>query len=153
VQFRLSYNNEGFSFWRCEIKGSDPEKGIQVVYKKRPDDGKQLPTEANDGLIVATCVRELTDRREAASSGELSLKKAAVQKVFDDMVDVVKRTLRLVRWKANSVGGPNPIRSTTTENFVWPVEGSNWKRVSDAVFGRLTLNQRSCPIQLAGGPT
>ena len=67
-------------------KDRTPRRGIQVVYKKRPDDGKQLSTEANDGLIVATCVRELTDRREAASSGELSLKKAAGQKVFDDMV-------------------------------------------------------------------
>jgi hypothetical protein len=143
MHFRLSYITKDFHFGDAEIKASDPEKGIQVVYKKRPDDGKQLPTEANDGLIVTTCERELTEKlhKEAVDSGVLSLNKEAVHKVYDDMTDAVQRTLRLTRWKTNAIGGPNPIRSTTAEYFVWSVDGSKWKRVSDAVFGKLTIHQ------------
>jgi hypothetical protein len=143
MHFRLSYITRDFFFGDVQIGVSIPDKGIEVVYKKRPNDGEQPPHEGYDGIIVATCERELTERlnNEAASSGELSLKKAAVQGLFDDMLDAIQRTVRLVRWKTNAVGGPNPIRSTTTEYFVWSVDGSSWKRVSDAVFGKLTIHQ------------
>jgi hypothetical protein len=143
MHFRLSYITRDFYFGDAEIKVTDPDKAIEIIYKKRPDEGDRPPHEKNDGLIVATCQRELTERlhKEAVDSGVLSRNKEAVQRVYDDMVDAAQRTLRLARWKTNAVGGPNPIRSTTVEYFVWSIDGSNWKRVSDAVFGKLTLSQ------------
>ena len=129
MKFRLSYITKDFHFGDAEIKVADPDKAIDVVYKKRPNDGVPPPHEANDGLVVAICERELTERlhKEAVDSGVLSRNKEAVHKVYDDMVDAVQRTLRLARWKTNAIGGPNPIRMATTNYFVWSVDGSDLK--------------------------
>jgi hypothetical protein len=133
--FRLSYITKDFHLGDAEIKVSDLEKSIEVVYKQRPKDNEPPPLEANDGLIVAVCERKLSERlhSEALSSGILSRKKEAVGKVFDDMYDFIQRTLRLARWRTNIRGGPNPIRMGTTNYFVWSVDGSHWEMVSDSV--------------------
>ena len=59
MQFRLSYMTKDFHFGNAgdaEIKVTGPDKEIEVVYKKRPIDSVPPPHEANDGLIVTTCV-------------------------------------------------------------------------------------------------
>jgi len=136
MRFKLSYITRDFHFGNAEIRVLDPGKGIEVVYKKRPSDGDQPPYEGYDGLIVAVCERSLTERlrNEAVSSGFLSRNKGAVQKIFDDMNDAIRRTVRLVRWKTNANGGPNTIRMGTVNYFVWSVDGSTWKSVADSVF-------------------
>jgi hypothetical protein len=119
MRFKLSYTTRDFRFHdgtdNFEIRASDPDKGIQVVYKERPKDGEQPHHEPNDGLIVATCERSLTERlhNEAVSSGVLCRKKEAVQKIFDDMDDAIQRTVRLARWKTYAIGGPYTIRMRT----------------------------------------
>jgi hypothetical protein len=141
--FRLSYITNDFNFGETEIKVSNPDKGIEIVYKKRPNDGELPAHVGSDGLIVATCHRALADRlrEEAINSGILSRNKEAVQKVFDDMVDAIQRTVRLARWKTNAIGGPDPIRMGTVNHFVWSVDGSNWKQVADSIFMKVELHQ------------
>jgi hypothetical protein len=143
--FRLSYITRDYLFGAAEITASDPDRGIQVVYKNRPKDGEQPPEEAYDGLIVATCERTLAERlhNEAVSSGVLSRNKEAVHKIFDEMQDAIQRTVRLARWKTNAIGGPNTIRMGTPNYFVWSVDGSNWKLVADSIFAAVgfTFNQ------------
>jgi hypothetical protein len=92
--FRLSYITRDYLFGDAEIRASDPDKGIQVIYKNRPKDGEKPPYQAYDGLIVATCERTLAQRlhSEAVSSGVLSRNKEAVQKIFDQMQDAFQRT-------------------------------------------------------------
>jgi hypothetical protein len=99
VYFRLTYITGNFIFGNAEIKVSDPGKGITISYTKRPKDAQQPPYEKNDGLIVAQCQRSLSERLygEAVSTGILSQNKAAVKQVFDDMNDLIQRTLRLAR--------------------------------------------------------
>jgi hypothetical protein len=139
MYFRLSYVTSDFHFGESEIKVSDPDKGITIVLKQRSDDGERPPFQQNDGLIVAICVRDLPERlqNEALTSGALSLRKEAVQKAHDDMWDLIQRTLRLARWRGNTRGGPNPIRSGVPNSFVWFVDGSNWKMVSDYMSIRI----------------
>jgi intracellular sulfur oxidation DsrE/DsrF family protein len=136
MRFKLSYITRDFHFSNTEIRVLDPGKGIEVVYKKRPnDDGEKPPYEENDGLIVAVCERSLTERlhNEAVSSGVLSRNKEAVQKVFDEMQGAIQRAVRLARWKTNAIGGPNTIRMGTPNYFVWSEDGSNWKLVADSI--------------------
>jgi len=120
-----------FYYGDVEIKTSDPLKKIQVILKKRPA-GSELPAvERNDGLIVATCERALSERlqHEAETSGLLSINKEAVPQVYDEMYDCVTCTLRLIRWGTGAAGGPNPIRTATPNYFVWSFDGTNWKLV------------------------
>jgi hypothetical protein len=144
MRFRLSYITRDFLFQdgtsNFEIRVSNPDKGIEVVYKKRPKDGEQVPHdggagyEAYDGLIAAVCEVDLAERlhNEAVSSGVLSRNREAVQKIFEDMNDAIQRTVRLVRWKTYAIGGPNTIR---TQNYCeWSVDGSNWKFVADSLL-------------------
>ena len=139
--FRLSYITRDYLFGDAEISASDTARGIQVVYKNRPKNGEQPPYEAFDGLVVATCERSLAERlhNEAVSSGVLSQKKEAIQKIFDEMQDTIQRTVRLARWKTNAIGGPYTIRMGTPNHFVWSVDGSDWKLVADSIFGALGL--------------
>lgn len=149
MRFKLSFITRDFRFHdgteNFEIRASDPDKGIQVVYKERPKDGEQPPHEPNDGLIVATCERSLAEtlHNEAVSSGVLSRNKEAVQKIFDEMQDAIQRTVRLARWKTNAIGGPSTIRMGTQNYFVWSVDGSHWKLVADSIFATIdfTLTQ------------
>jgi hypothetical protein len=135
MHFRLSYVTKDFLFGDAEIKVSDPDKGIDVVYKQRSTDDTPPPFEKKDGLILATCDRKLTERlhTEALSTGILSFKKPAVREVYDDMFDFIGRTLRLARWRTNRRGGPNPIRMATPNSFAWSVDGADWKMVADSI--------------------
>jgi hypothetical protein len=139
VYFRLTYVTGNFLFGDAQIKVSDPDKGIEVIYKQRPKGSEAPPYENNDGLIVALCQRSLPERlyNEAVSTGILSQKKEAVNLVYDDMTDFIQRTLRLARWRTNIRGGPNPIRSAVPLFFVWSVDRSNWKMVADSVSLRI----------------
>jgi hypothetical protein len=140
MRFRLSYITRDFLYHdgtgNFEIRVSNPDKGIEVVYKNRLKEGEQVPHteraayEPYDGIIAAVCEVNLTERlhNDAVSSGVLSQKKGAVQKIFDDMNDAIQRTVRLVRWKTDAIGGPNTIR--TPDSFEWSVDGSNWKFVA-----------------------
>lgn len=137
MHFRLSYITRNFLFGDAVISVSDPDKGVEVVLKQRADDGQPPPFEKNNGLIVAVCERNLSERlhKEAVTSGVLSLKKETVKYVFDDMSDFIQRTLRLARWRTNARGAPNPIR--TGHGFMWSVDGSEWKMVADSISLRI----------------
>lgn len=139
MHFRLSYITKDFLFDDTEITVSDQDKGIAIVYKKRPQNSEPPPFEKNDGLIVAVCERNLTERlhNEALSSGVLSRNKEAVLRVYEDMHDCIQRTLRLARWRTNIRSGPNPIRSGTPNYFAWSVDGSDWKMVANSVFPKI----------------
>lgn len=139
VYFRLTYITSNFLYGDVEIKVSDPERGMEIIYKQRPKDSDRPPYETNDGLIVALCQRSLSERlyNETVSTGILSQKKEAVKQIFDDMTDFLQRTLRLARWRTNIQGGPNPIRSGVPDFFVWSVNGSNWKMVTDSISLRV----------------
>lgn len=134
--FKTTYITRDFYYGDAtEIKTSDPIKKIEVVLIKRPTGGEPPPLEKNDGLIIATCDRILTERlqQEAETSGVLSFKKEAVRQVYEEMYDCVIRTLRLLRWRTGSMGAPNPIRMGTVDYFVWSVDGTNWKLVADSI--------------------
>ena len=84
MRFRLSYVTRDFLYHdstsNFEIRVSNPDKGIEVVYKNRPKDGEQVPHaeragyEPYDGIIAAGCEVNLTERlhNDAVSSGVLS---------------------------------------------------------------------------------
>jgi hypothetical protein len=144
MHFRLSYITRDFYFGDAEIRVSDSSQGIDVVYKQRPSNTDEPPPfESYDGLIVARCGRNLSDRlsNEAAASGVLSLNKEAVKQVREDMEDLIQRTLRLARWKTNAIGGPNPIRMAPRNHFVWSADGSDWKMVADSISATLRISQ------------
>lgn len=141
--FRLRYITTYFDFGDVEIRASDPSKGIEVVYTKRLKDDEPPPLEPNDGLIVTTCERALSDRltAEAAATGMLSFKKDDVHTAYEDMHNCMDRVLRLVRWRTNARGGPDPLRMCGKDYFTWSANGSDWKMVSDAVFAKLVIGQ------------
>jgi hypothetical protein len=143
MHFRLSYITKDFLFGDAEIRVSDPNKRIEVVYKQRPTDNTPPPFEKNDGLVLATCDRKLSERLhgEALSSGILSIKKAVVREVYDDMFDFIGRTLRLARWRTNRRGGPNPIRMATPNGFAWSVNRTEWKMVADSLSLKVKFGQ------------
>ncbi len=148
MRFRLRYITKDFYFGDAEIKVSDPDRGIEVVYRRlRTDDGEMPRVEFTDGLIVATCERSLSERlqNEAVNSGVLSLKKEAVCNVYDDMYDSIERTLRLTRWRTNARGGPNPIRVAMQSYFAWSTEGSTWNMVADCVSAKFEIEQIDRP--------
>jgi hypothetical protein len=142
MHFKMTYVTRDFVHGGAQIEVFDPAKSIKVVLRQRKADDAERPSlEKNDGLIVATCERSLSDRLQAETlaSGTLSLRKEAVKKVYDEMSDLIQRTLRLARWRTNSRGGPNPIRSAVPSYFVWSADGSNWKMVADSISARIRL--------------
>lgn len=141
MHFRLSYVTCDFAFADKQISVSDPDKKIEVVYRRRLPTDEPPPFEKDDGLIIATCERELTKRlhEEAIATGILSRNKEAVKTVYDEMYSLILRTLRLARWRTNSSGGPNPIRMGTVNYFTWSLDGSEWKFVADSMSLRITM--------------
>ncbi len=140
MHFRMSYVTRDFLYGDAQIQVSDPDKGISILLRQRkPDDGEPPTLEKNDGLIVATCERALSNRLqgEAFATGSLSIRKEAVNEVQEEMYDLIQRTLRLARWRTNSRGGPNPIRAGTQNFFAWSADGSNWKPVADNISARI----------------
>lgn len=134
VYFQLRYITTDFEFGDVQISVSDPARKIDVLLEKRiAQDAIPNPLEAGDGIVSITCEREITERllREAVSSGQLSIKKQAVSDVFDDMRNHMLRTMRLIRWRTNSQGRPNPIRMTIWDGFKWSLDGIEWKPVAD----------------------
>jgi hypothetical protein len=114
MYFQLRYITADFDFGNKQIRVSHPEKKMDFLLRKRiPDDAPLPPLKPDDGFVTVTCEREITERlqQEAISSGQLSIKKGAIRIVHDDMVNHLRRTLRLIRWRANSHGRPNPLRS------------------------------------------
>jgi hypothetical protein len=144
----MTYVTRDFLFGDARIEVSDPDKGIMLVLRKRiADDGERPPLERNDGLIVASCERSLSERlhSEAVSSGNLSIRKEAVRKVHDEMADLIQRALRLARWRTDRRGAPNPIRSSVPNYFVWSANGSDWKMVADCISTRIKFLYSTCP--------
>ena len=62
MRFKLTYITRDFYFGDEEIKVSDPDKGIEIVYKKRTNGGERPPNEGGDGIVVALCERSLSLR-------------------------------------------------------------------------------------------
>ncbi len=143
MYFQLRYITADFDFGNKQIRVSHPEKKMDFLLRKRiPDDAPLPPLKPDDGFVTVTCEREITERlqQEAISSGQLSIKKGAIRIVHDDMVNHLRRTLRLIRWRANSHGRPNPLRSGLHDGFRWSLDGIKWKAVADCISMKLSLH-------------
>jgi len=137
IRFRLEYVSRDFKFDEARILVSDPVKCLEATLTKKPAGTAQSPTEPGDGLIIAICERQVTDRLydQATSTGQLSVKQEAVADVFTDMQSFILRTLRLLRWRTRSPGSPYPIRAIV--GFRWSLDGVEWKPVADYMSMRI----------------
>jgi hypothetical protein len=136
IHFQLRYITTHFDFRSTQISVSDPARKMDFLLRKRvPEDAPLPPLAADDGFVSITCERDMTERirREAVSSGQLSIKKGAVRNVHDEMFNHLLRTLRLIRWRANSRGGAHPIRSGVDAGFRWSHDAVEWKPVADCL--------------------
>jgi hypothetical protein len=136
MHFQLRYISSDFEFGNTQISVSDPVGKMEFFLRKRlPEDALQPPPEAYDGFVTVTCQRELPARlyRETVSSGQLSMKKEAIRNVHNDMYGLALRTMRLIRWRTNADGKPNPVRSGVQDGFRWSLDGVDWKQVADCL--------------------
>jgi hypothetical protein len=146
MYFQLRYVTTDFDFRDKQISVSDSEKKVKFLLRKRiPEDAAWPALEPNDGFVTVTCEREMTERlyAEAVSSGQLSVKKGAVRAVNLEMYNHLVRTMRLIRWRVNSEGRPNPIRGGIQDGFRWSLDGNEWRPVSDCVYVSLSLHVHS----------
>jgi hypothetical protein len=140
MHFRLGFIIRDFEFGDAQIRVSDQAKQIDVLISKRPADETHPTWEPKQGLATATCQREIParHREEAVSSGDLSRRREAVGQVHRELSTLILHTLRLVRWRANSPGGPNPIQFGA--EFSWSLDGRIWKPVADNIFFKVELS-------------
>src|ERR1039458_9490267 len=120
MHFQLRYITTDFDFGNRQISVSDAARKMDFLLRKRvPEDADLPPLEDGDRFISIACERGMTERihREAVSSGQLSIKKGAVRNVHDEMYNHLLRTMHLIRWRANSDGRPQPIRSGVDAGF------------------------------------
>jgi hypothetical protein len=142
MYFQLRYITADFDFGENQISVSDSEKKMQFLLSKQiPEDASSVQLGAGDGFVAIGCERQMTARlcAEAVSSGVLSIKKEAVRLVHKEMSGLALRTLRLIRWRANADGRPNPIRSSLLEGFRWSLDGIEWKPVADNVSMNVSI--------------
>jgi hypothetical protein len=145
IVYQLRYITTDFEFGDKQISMSDPVKKIEVLLRKRTTDDAPLtalPLERGDGVVTITCTREVSQRllSEAASAGQLSLKKEAVYSAYREMHNHMSRTIRLLRWRTKSDGRPNPIRSSIHDGFRWSLDGNEWKPVADYISMKLSIH-------------
>jgi hypothetical protein len=143
MYFQLRYITTDFYFGDKQISVLDSEKKMEFLLRKRvAEDAPGGALEAGDGFVTISCVREMTERlyQEAVSSGVLSIKKEAVRLVHKEMSSHARRTMGLIRWRANSHGRPNPIRSSLLDGFRWSLDGVEWKIVADSVSFTASLH-------------
>jgi len=146
MYFQLRYITAGFDFGDKQISVSDPNKNIEFLLRKRmPEDATVPPLKTDDGFVIVTCQRPMTERlqQEAVSSGRLSIKKGAVAFVQREMLNHVLRLMRLIRWRANSYVGTNPTRSGIQGGFRWSLDGTDWKTVADNISMTLSVHVHS----------
>lgn len=142
MYFQLRYITTDFEFGNTQIIVSDPAKKMEFLMRKRiSDDGPLRPLESGDGIVTVTCEKEVAERlhREAVSSGQVSIKKGAVNDVFQDMCNHMKHTIRLIRWRTNSHGRPNPVREAMHGGFKWSLDGNDWRPVGDYIAMKINL--------------
>jgi hypothetical protein len=149
MYFQNRYITTGFEFGDKQINVSDPEKNMDFLLRKRtPEDAppNDKPLEAGDGFVTVTCKREMTKRiyDGAVSSGQLSIRNGAVGSISHEMYKYVLRTMRLIRWRTNCRGRPNPIRSALFDGLKWSLDGVEWKPVADYISFKasVTVNPR-----------
>jgi hypothetical protein len=147
MYFQIRYITRDFEFGDAKISVSDPARKINILLKKRTSEEIPPPPslETGDGIVTITCEKEMTEtvHSEAVSSGQLSIKKEGVKEVLDEMMGLNLRVLRLVRWRTNSRGRPNPIRNALSGGFRWSADGVEWKPVADSMSLRMTLGPQS----------
>ena len=131
IHFRLRYITRDFVFDDAQIAFPDPAKRLDVLLARWVPDSRAAKAEPGDGVVTATCAREVTDRlySQAVSTGQISVKQNPVNDVFDDMQKFILRTLRLIRWRTKAPGRPHPIRFI--DGFTWSLDGVEWKAVAD----------------------
>jgi hypothetical protein len=143
MHFQLRYITTDFDFGNRQISVSDAARKMDFLLRKRvPEDADLPPLEDGDRFISIACERGMTERihREAVSSGQLSIKKGAVRNVHDEMYNHLLRTMHLIRWRANSDGRPQPIRSGVDAGFRWSLDRVEWKPVADCVSFRVDVH-------------
>ena len=133
MHFKLIHITRDFELGDAQIFVSDDDKKMKVEIRKRASDDTYPPFEKGDGIAVANCEKQLSERlmNAASSTGKLSINKLDVRAAYDEMQSLILRTLRLVRWRTNSLGQPNPIRFA--KYFGWSVDGQKWIPVSDNI--------------------
>src|SRR5436190_7808972 len=112
MNFQLRYITTDFDFRDQQLRISHPEKGMDFLIRKRTPEDASLPElQADDGFVTVTCKRETSVRlqSDAVSSGQLSIKREAVNLVHREMYEYMLHTMRLIRWRTNSRGRPHPI--------------------------------------------
>jgi hypothetical protein len=147
MHFQLRYITRDFEFGDAQISVADPTRKINILLRKRTaeENPPPPPLEARDGIVTVTYEKEMTEavQSEAVSSGQLSMKKEGIREVLDKMTDLNLRVLRLVRWRTNARGRPNPIRNALRDGFRWSTDGVQWKPVADCMSAKLTLGPQS----------
>jgi len=141
IYFQLRHITTDFEFGETQLSVSDPAKNMDVLLRRRISEDTPPPLVPGDGVLTVTCKRNVTERlqREVLSSGQLSLRKGAVSDVFHDMGNHLKHTMRLIRWRTNSQGRPNPIREAMHDGFKWSLDGIEWKPVTDYISATLSI--------------
>lgn len=144
LHFCLEYITRDFKFPDATIKIVDPEKHLELALSK-PQETTRFKTEPGEGYVVAQCDRHVTERLflEAKSTGQISVKKAAVSEVHSELHNFILRTLRLLRWRTRSPGRPNPFRAWI--GFTWSLDGIEWKAVADSMTLRIK-QQENAPV-------
>src|ERR1700686_5456247 len=138
MYFQLRYITADFDFGDEQISVTDDAKKMSFLLRKRlPEDGHS-PTVPGHGVVTMTCQREVPDilSTEAASGQPVTTSTKEVNDAYHDMQDHVVRMLRLVRWRANSKGRPNPLRGLP--DLSWSFDGVQWQPVRRNL-SRLTI--------------
>jgi hypothetical protein len=134
VHFQVRYIVSDFDFADARISVPTPGNEMVLQIRKRTEADPTPPSlEIGDGLATVSCAKQVTERlySEAASSGRLSVKKEAVRLVQSEMHNYLLRMVRLIRWRSNAEGRPNPIRFGAQYGFTWSFDGTNWQTVAD----------------------
>jgi hypothetical protein len=145
MYFRIRYLIRDFELGETQVDLPDADKKIRVVIKTALPTETAMELKKGDGIAIISCEREVSERiqKDAISSGQLSLKQEPIGKIFADMGGYLLRAIRLIRWRTNSKGGPNPIKSVLPDGLQWSLDGTDWKRVSG--FFSLKITQLDPP--------
>jgi hypothetical protein len=146
IYFELRYIVADFDFADARISVPIADNVMVLLIRKRTDsDPTPPPLEVGDGLATVSCAKQVSERlyTEAASSGRLSVKKEAVRLAQSEMRSYLLRMLRLIRWRSNAEGRPNPIRFSLHDGFRWSLDRNEWKSVADNIHLSASLKIHS----------
>lgn len=130
MHFQLRYVTADFDFGAATISIRDDLGAITFLLRKRLAQDAPPPPEAGDGLVAVTCQREVPESltQEATAGRPVTTATEIVAKTYRDLQDHLARMLRLVRWRGNYNGKPNPLRMPP--DLSWSFDGAQWQPVA-----------------------